>query len=71
MALLKRRMDHSHRLWSFIRRSSTYRKLLPDAQDYGPADRTAPSGGNCFNFFWGTALGGILGMIFGIPLTAF
>ena len=22
-------------------------------------------------FFWGTALGGILGMIFGIPLTAF
>ena len=22
-------------------------------------------------FFWGTALGGLLGMIFGIPLTAF
>ena len=65
-------MDCFIGLWDFLCGRSVNRELLFDSQDYGATNRASSGGGYGFNLFLGYfALGGILGMIFGIPLTAF
>ena len=47
-------------------------KLLVEPKSYGGSYWVTPSCNYRLGFFlWGTAFGGVLGMIMGIPMTAF